>query len=245
MPKDTLFRGKRKDSVFQFDRAVSDVFDDMVERSVPFYCNVQSLILDFSSVFVMEGTAVYDIGCSTGTTLSALLSSRVVAEKASKLIGIDKSTAMLVHAKKKCEEVSESCPYELHCWDLEKDINLEASSVIILNLTLQFLTLSARKRVLQRCFEALKLGGVVIIVEKLCSPDDKVQSCYDALYHSFKKKNGYSSSEILNKQASLKTVLRPLSFQENTHLLSQTGYVRVESFFRWLNFAGFIAFKGD
>ena len=57
---------------FQFDKKTADVFDDMVGRSVPFYHEIQRMICEITADFAVEGTNLYDLGCSTGTTLLAL-----------------------------------------------------------------------------------------------------------------------------------------------------------------------------
>ena len=55
---------------FKFSADVSQVFDDMVDRSVPFYSEVQRMITEMSESFLVDGTNIYDLGCSTGTTLA-------------------------------------------------------------------------------------------------------------------------------------------------------------------------------
>ena len=52
-------------------RLVSDApfFDDMVGRSVPFYAELQRMTAEIASDFAVDGTNLYDLGCSTGTTL--------------------------------------------------------------------------------------------------------------------------------------------------------------------------------
>jgi tRNA (cmo5U34)-methyltransferase len=38
-------------------------------------------------------------------------------------------------------------------------------------------------------------------------------------------------------------VLNPLTMHENLSLLERSGFRRVETFFRWYNWAGFVAMK--
>src|SRR6185503_17391486 len=57
---------------FHFGEKVASVFDDMLERSVPFYAEIQRMIAEMASDFAVTGTNVYDLGCSTGTTLLLL-----------------------------------------------------------------------------------------------------------------------------------------------------------------------------
>jgi tRNA (cmo5U34)-methyltransferase len=64
-----LLRPDRRSSDFEFDSEVAEVFDDMLLRSVPFYAEQQRMINQIAKTFWMNGTHVYDLGCSTGTTL--------------------------------------------------------------------------------------------------------------------------------------------------------------------------------
>ena len=59
---------------FTFNKEVVSVFDDMVSRSVPFYDEMQRMTAELAQDFAQDETNVYDIGCSTGTTLHLLIS---------------------------------------------------------------------------------------------------------------------------------------------------------------------------
>jgi tRNA (cmo5U34)-methyltransferase len=83
------------DRDFEFNEETASVFEDMLERSVPFYHEMQRMLVELTSDFAVDQTAVYDIGCSTGATLSAL---DTLAQDVT-LIGIDSSPAMLARAE--------------------------------------------------------------------------------------------------------------------------------------------------
>ena len=62
-------------------------------------------------------------------------------------------------------------------------------------------------------------------------------------HHEFKRTRGYSNLEISRKRDALENVLVPLKTSKNVHLLEKAGFQSVEIFFKWNNFAGFIALK--
>ena len=66
---------------FEFNQRVADVFDDMVSRSVPFYGEIHRILVDLTNYIFTKTTTpvIYDLGCSTGTTLSIL--SKKIAEQ--------------------------------------------------------------------------------------------------------------------------------------------------------------------
>ena len=68
---------------FKFDQAVATVFDDMVTRSVPFYVEIQRMIAEMARDFATPGSNVYDLGCSTGTTLHHCIAASTPASASS------------------------------------------------------------------------------------------------------------------------------------------------------------------
>ena len=58
--KDNLFKGKR-DLIgdFDFTEKTAAVFDDMLDRSVPFYSEIQRMIAELAADFGVPGTNLY------------------------------------------------------------------------------------------------------------------------------------------------------------------------------------------
>jgi len=70
MKKDQIFAlGSAPVGDFEFNKEVAEVFDDMIARSVPFYLEQQDMFKEIGKKFFIPGTNVYDLGCSTATTL--------------------------------------------------------------------------------------------------------------------------------------------------------------------------------
>jgi len=63
------------------------------------------------------------------------------------------------------------------------------------------------------------------------------------LYYRLKSANGYSQEEIQRKRMSLEGVLVPVTAAWNEELLRQAGFQQVDCFWRWMNFAGWVALK--
>lgn len=78
--RDTLFSAPiARLGDWTFDERVAEVFPDMIQRSVPGYSNIISMIGMLAERFVQPGTQVYDLGCSLGAaTLSVRRCSSVV-----------------------------------------------------------------------------------------------------------------------------------------------------------------------
>lgn len=55
--------------------------------------------------------------------------------------------------------------------------------------------------------------------------------------------NGYTQEEIRRKRLALEGVLVPVTAKWNEELLHNAGFRQVDCFWRWMNFAGWIALK--
>ena len=225
---------------FRFNSSVASVFDDMANRSIPFYREVIQLTGQLAETVVPNGGRVYDLGCSTGNTLMFLAQS--LQHKKIKLIGCDPAEAMLTKAAEKAAAFTYSHEIEF-IQNTCENIELADADLIIMNYTLQFIDKAERPALLKKIFKALKPGGVFIISEKLKQESKRVEDFNTQTYEKFKAGNGYSDLEIANKRQALENILIPGSLNENISQLTDAGFTETETIFKWLNFATFAAFK--
>ena len=241
-PKDKVFDFRDKAvGDFRFDKTVVTVFDDMVSRSVPYYDEMQRMSAELAGDFATEGSNVYDIGCSTGTTLIEF--DKKIKPQNVTLHGLDNSHDMLTRAREKLDAAKLNHPFALGFCDLNKGIQLENASVISLILTLQFTRPLYRERMMQQIYNGLNENGALILIEKLTSEDTIFNRLFIEHYYEYKRKNGYSEMEISNKREALENVLIPYRMEENFDLLKFAGFKKIDVFFRWYNFCGIVAMK--
>ena len=238
--KDVVFKETAPVGDFKFDAKVAKVFDDMVSRSVPFYDEMQRMTAQLATDFATPNTNLYDIGCSTGTTLLAL---DHFIDKSIKFIGIDNSPEMLAEATKKAAATTMNRKIQFEKSDMHGEIQMENASVITLLLTLQFVRPLHRERIMRSIYDGLTENGALILIEKLTSEDTVFNRLFIEHYYDYKRKNGYSEIEISKKREALENVLIPYRMEENFELLRYAGFRRIEVFFRWYNFCGIIAVK--
>lgn len=240
--KDTLFSESMEIADFKFDEKVARVFDDMLNRSIPFYKETQDMALRLAQNFIQKNTRVYDLGCSTGTVIKKLV--QRVPEKSVKIIGIDNSSAMLKKAAAKLRSIDKS-RFELRLANLNETPPIENASAVIMNYTLQFVHPLHRETLLRQICAGLVDNGCLILVEKSLSDNSLFNRLYTEIYYDFKKKQGYSDREISQKREALENVLIPWRIEENTDLLKKCGFKTVDIFFKWYNFVGIIAVKNN
>src|SRR5687768_9515482 len=118
MAKDEVFKEPITQSTdFKFDKKVVTVFDDMVTRSVPYYLEIQRMIGELASEYAKEGTLVYDLGCSTGTTMMNM--NNTVPESI-RFVGVDDSGQMLEQCRQNLTKAGVTRPFDLVNCDLNK-----------------------------------------------------------------------------------------------------------------------------
>ncbi len=238
--KDILFQLQTAAEDFAFTERVVEVFDDMLDRSVPFYREVIRSTARLLGGSLEPGDQVVDLGCATGTTLLEL--TRMLPDKHLRFLGVDNSKAMLEKARLKSELFSKQDSITFIDDDITR-LHLPNTSAFVLNYTLQFIRPLLREDFLRRLHGDLRPGGILVLSEKTISPDGRLNRQFIDIYYQFKRERGYSELEIAKKREALENVLIPFSIEENKALLARVGFCSVETFFQWFNFASFVAVK--
>ena len=222
---------------FEFDEEVASVFDDMLGRSVPFYKEMQRLSISFACNFLNDNDKVYDLGCSTASTLIELSKH---CDKNLQLFGIDNSSAMINRASKKAKAFGVNI--ELINADLH-DVSYKGAKLILSNYTLQFIRPLQREKLVKKIYDSLHDEGIFIFSEKVISSNSTLNKQSIDEYYEFKKTQGYSEFEISQKREALENVLIPYTEEENKKMILDAGFSHCETIFKWVNFATFIAIK--
>ncbi len=238
--QDTVFNRPREAEDFEFGDEVVSVFDDMVNRSVPCYGEIQRMLAELARDWAKPGTNVYDLGCATGNTLIGLDPSLPASIG---FVGIDDSEEMLAMCREKLRVAGVTREVALECVNLGAGVTIRNASVVVLCLTLQFIRPIHRERLIRSIHEQLNDEGCLLLVEKILCDDPLLNRAYIRYYYDYKRRMKYSEMEIAQKREALENVLIPYTLHENTRLLGDSGFREVETFFRWYNFSGIIAIK--
>ncbi len=242
--RDEVFNSDaERSSDFEFNEEVAAVFDDMLERSVPFYLEQQKLIREIAATFYQPGTQVFDLGCSTGTTVRNL--AKTLSADA-RFVGYDNSEPMLERARLNLGAEGIEDRVTLRYGDFnEQPPEVENASVVTMLWTLQFIRPLARDRLIKRIYDGMVGGGALIVNEKVLTNDSHMNRFFIDFYYAWKRRNGYSETEIQRKREALENVLVPYRADENSELFRRNGFTIVETFFQWYNFAGFLCVKEE
>lgn len=228
----------KQDGKWEFNKEVASCFDDMLSRSIPQYEVMRKLCSDLALQYAMPQTPIVDVGCSRGGAIKELMQDLTGCHT---FIGIDCSMDMIEEARDSFKEYPNTV-FMYH--DLREGFpSVTSPSVIFSVLTMQFIPVEYRQKLIKDIYRSLRKGGAFIFVEKVLGNSAEHEETYTKLYYELKNKNGYSYEDIKRKRYNLEGVLVPVSAQWNYEMLRTAGFTKIDIFWKWLNFCGWIAIK--
>lgn len=225
---------------WEFGEEVASVFDDMLSRSIPQYEVMRKACFDLACKYVRPNTTILDLGCSRGEALVSLVD-RFGSDN--KYVGIDVSQPMIDAARNRFSFEIDNGTIEILNFDLRSGFPEVTASVALCVLTLQFTPIEYRLRIMQDIYDHIMPGGALILVEKVIGGSAKLNASMVDIYYDFKSRNGYSQEQIERKRLSLEGVLVPMTAKWNEEMMSIVGFRQIDCFWRWMNFAGWVAIK--
>lgn len=221
-----------------FDADVAQVFDDMLRRSIPQYEVMRRTVFELACAFVQPDTAIVDLGCSRGEALDPFVRKYGAHNR---FVGVEVSEPMLAASRHRFEGYIRAGIVDIRSCDLRVEYPPEQASVTLCVLTLQFTPIEHRQRILRRIWEHTQPGGALILVEKVLGASANLDALMVDHYYTLKAENGYTQQQIERKRLSLEGVLVPVTARWNEELLRTAGFAQVDCFWRWMNFAGWVA----
>ncbi|MCL5049638.1 carboxy-S-adenosyl-L-methionine synthase CmoA [Aliidiomarina maris] len=226
---------------FSFDERVAQVFPDMINRSVPGYATMVHGIGRLTARYAQSGTVLYDLGCSLGAATLAMKQNN--SAENCLIVGLDSSKAMVERCQTHVNAFRGNTPVEIRLADI-LTADYEPCSVVVLNFTLQFIDPDMRYALLERLYQALVPGGILILSEKIRADDATNDALLIDLHHEFKRDNGYSELEISQKRAAIENVMRLNTLPEHIERLQAIGFSHIDNWYRCYNFTSMFAIKG-
>lgn len=223
---------------WKFDEQIADVFDTHIRQSTPFYDEVQRMIVEVASAFIIDNAVICDLGTGTGEVIYNLninYPSRNLT-----FYAIDNSLPMLKKAELKCKEFR-------NVVFIYQDLNnfiLPKSNLILSVYTLQFINTDNRQDIINKIYDSLEKGGAFILCEKIIFDHEFVADYFVKFHEDLKRRNKINEAEIRAKKNSLINVMHPITYGENYSMLQRSGFSVIQPFFQWYNFVGILAIKG-
>ena len=217
--QDNIFEGGNLSGLpFTFNQEVTEVFEDMIDRSVPGYKTSLSLIAHNAKKYYQSNTNCYDIGCSLGASSLSILK----GAKDANVTAIDNYEAMIQECERRFNILKESHHLKFICEDI-MDSDLKDASLIVVNYVIQFLDMEHRD----------------ILLEKIYHKNMFETKRLFKTHHKFKSSNGYSDLEISGKRDALEGVLKTECEQDHILRAKKAGFSNSEKILSNLNFRTF------
>ena len=225
---------------WQFNKDVTAVFGNMLERSIPEYDIMRALCERIGTNYVKPDTYIIDVGCSDGRAIEPFFR-RFKGQN--KFIGVEISDPMIDSAKQRFKGENDIYIYKQDIVEKIAEVKPGTSSLILSVLTIQFTPIEYRHKIISEIYDLLGVGGAFIFVEKVLGNTYLIDKALVDEYYKIKAEHQYTQEQISSKRKSLEGVLVPLTAKWNENLLKEAGFTQIDCFWRCLNFAGWIAIK--
>lgn len=242
MADDRIYETESGAEPFRFNDNVAEVFPDMLKRSIPGYGASIEAIGSLAARFVRAGTTCYDLGCSLGAATLAMRQG--ISEPGCRIVAVDIAPAMIRRCREIIAEDDRLNGSETEVDIVEQDIcetMFSNASMVVLNYTLQFVDPAERNALLQRIYDGLNPGGILVLSEKVVDEDPEMETLLFDLHHEHKRRNRYSALEVARKRAALEDVLRPETVSAHKERLANVGFTNSAVWLRYFNFVSIIA----
>ena len=228
---------------WDFDESVANVFENMLERSVPDYHNMRDLTVKLCDSLILRDKRTFtmlDLGCSDGLNIREFVKKY---GSHGKYTLVDCSEAMLNKCRNIYANWVDIGAIQIKNMDLRNEFPRGYYDVITSILTVLFTPIQYRQTIIQNVYDNLNNGGVFVFVEKVLGNTAKIDSALVDMYYQMKHDNGYSYEQIERKRLSLEGVQVPVTSAWNIDLLKQAGFRQIDTYWRCMNFEGYVAVK--
>ena len=241
MAKDRIYAsGNVRSGPFECNEAVARVFPDMLRRSIPGYEATIECIGSLAERYVTPGSNCYDLGCSLGAATLAMR--HMIPHEDCCIVAVDNAPAMVDRCRALIESDDARIPVDVRLADI-MDVAVENASMVVMNYTLQFLPAEGRQELINRIWQGMLPGGVLVLSEKVVDEDPVIEELLVDLHLEHKRRNDYSAMEIARKRTALENVLVPESLETHRARLRKAGFSHLGTWQRHFNFLSILAIK--
>lgn len=201
-------------------------FDDHVREQLPWYDMVTDAVVYIVRNYLTDSNTVVDVGASTGNMVDKLMP--LLLERKAYAVALEKSPTMVEVLERRFEN-------HHNVRVVREDVRTcgwEQAQVYVVFLTMMFIPVHERKRVIDRLRANLLKGGVLVVVDKVCDHGGYFATVLKRLGMHWKIQQGASLGDVTTKEMSLAGVQIPF----DPAMLGADA----KEFFRMGEFAGWV-----
>lgn len=210
--------------IWKFDQSVANIFATHVRQHIPDYEIVLDKTLNICNERLSKESAILEIGCAIGETVSRL----------------SKNGYKNIHAVDQSQDMLDYCPKDAATYYCSSDfprIDLSFDAVLC-NWTLHFI--KNKIDYLKNIYDSMSSNGFLILSEKTENSGLALEQ-----YHQWKSSNGVSDEEIQSKAKSLEGVLFVNSINWYLKNLKSIGFKEIYIANSTWCFTTFVAVKNN
>ena len=227
---------QRMQQVFEHFNSEANVFDEGVKKSVPHYDRMLLVLAQMLPFSASQKFKVIDIGTGTGNVALAVKDRFPKCD----LTCLDLSPNMLKVAGEKLGKYKGVKFIEA---DVTKHVFKEKYDAIVSSLTLHHLETDADKHKFRiKAFKALNKGGAFINADIITAPGMSEQEVNLAMWKAHILKSS-SQAFVNDRYSKYKAEDRPATLLSELLSFNKTGFVNVDVFWKYYNFAVYGGFK--
>lgn len=190
---------------------IAGAFDDHVREQLPWYDLATGVCTHVIRHFLPQEGVLYDIGASTGNITKA--ARQTIKDRRAKVFAIEPSLEMIGIYKGEGELINKKA----------EDVEYKNFDVAVLFLSLMFVPVSKREKLLSDLYSKLNKGGCIIIFDKTEPLGGYLSTVMYRLTLAGKVSTGTSPDEIVKKELSLSGVQIPVKEDERWGLIFKFG----------------------
>ncbi len=213
-------------------------YDGNVRSVIPFYDIMHEQILELASVyFGDQPIRLLDTGCGSGTFVEKALQQITIQEA----VLCDPSESMLQTAKEKLAANKTMCQFfQIGSQDLPFSEKFDLVTAIQSHHYFQPVQ---RKQALQRCFQALKPGGLFVTFENTAPDSETGKQLLLKRLEYYGLTHGRTEEAVKSHSQRYGTEFFPITVKEQCKQLKESGFSCAEVFWHSYLQVGFYAVK--
>lgn len=219
-------------------------FDNHIEKSIRGYNNLHDDVVNLSRYYVEDYTNVVDIGCSTGKTIETMATQNESIAPHAYYVGVEVATGFYEDMNNRVKVLDNRFPNNIFDFQFRdiRTYEFKNCSLVTSLFTLQFMPPKDREQVIHNIYNGLNEGGAFIFAEKTVADTGRFQDMFTFMFYDHKRKS-FTEKDIMDKEVTLRNMLKPNTWNELTDMLYGAGFRNVQSFWRNFLFVGAIATK--
>jgi tRNA (cmo5U34)-methyltransferase len=219
-------------------------FDNHIEKSIRGYNHLHDDVVNLSRYYVENYTNVVDIGCSTGKTIQAMATQNESHAPRAFYVGVEVAPSFKDDMDKRINILESRFTENVFDFQFQdiRTYEFYNCSLVTSLFTLQFMPPKDRVDVIKNIYKGLNDGGAFIFAEKTVADTGRFQDMFTFTYYDYKRKS-FTEKDIMDKEVTLRNMLKPNTWHELTDMLHSAGFRNVQPFWRNFLFVGAIATK--